>query len=171
MKNLVLLISLIILTNSFAQEKEYLVTLKNDTVFGKIYRSTNFTNPSKITFKIKDENGNKSLINPSEIKVIKSLKGVDGDCFIVPYNNQFYLKKIISGRINVYQLINAAILYVSKENSEIFATDIGLFSRKKSKQQIRLLLADNLEIVKELDVLKGSSKNILKLINKYNAMY
>ncbi len=38
-----------------AQEKEYIVTTENDTIYGKIIRATKHLNPSKVVYKIKDE--------------------------------------------------------------------------------------------------------------------
>ena len=161
--------ALLISFKGASQQREYIVTNNNDTIYGKIIRGNNFLNPSKVFFKIKDEKGKKTLINPSETKAIRSLKGVDGDCFIVTIYDEWFLKKIIDGRIKVYQLIDGVLMYVSKDDSKIMSTDIGLFfTRKKSHAQIRPLLEDNEEILKEYDTLEGSIKNIFQMIEKYN---
>ena len=168
LKFLLLLILCLPLT-SISQEKEYIVTTTNDTIYGKIIRGTNWLDTSDVIFKIKDDNGNKEVIDPSEIKTIRSLKGTDGDCFIITLYDEWYLKKIIDGRIKVYQLLDGVTLYVSKDDSDIISTDIGwFFSSQKAHSQIRPLIEDAPSILKEYDSLDGSSKNILRLIEKYN---
>lgn len=156
-------------TTAKSQEKEYLVTINNDTIYGKIIRGTNYLNPSKIIFKIKDEKGKKRKINPSKVKTIRSIKGVDGDCYIKTIYGDWFIKKIIDGRIQVYQLIDGVVFYVSKDNSEIVSTDIGwFFSGKKAHSQVRPLIEDNPKILKEFDTLKGTENNIKYIIEKYN---
>jgi hypothetical protein len=164
-----IVLTLFISFKSISQEKEYIVTNNNDTIYGKVIRGTNWLNTSEVIFKIKDNKGKKTLIKPSEVKTIRSLKGVDGECFIITIYDKWFLKKIIDGRIKVYQLIDGTILYVSKDDSDIMSTDIGLFfSSKKAHSQIRPLIEDNPSILKEYNSLKGSSKNILRIIKKYN---
>ena len=154
---------------SISQEKEYIVTNNNDTIFGKVIRGTNYLNPTKVTFKIKNKKGKKTLINPSEVKTIRSMRGIDGDCYISTIYDKWFIKKIINGRIKVYQLIDGVIFYVSKDDSQIVSTDIGwFFSGKKAHAQVRLLIEDNSEILKEFDSLKGSERNIMYIIKKYN---
>ena len=154
---------------SISQEKEYIVTNNNDTIFGKVIRGTNYLNPTKVTFKIKNKKGKKTLINPSEVKTIRSMRGIDGDCYISTIYDKWFIKKIINGRITVYQLIGGVVFYVSKDDSKIVSTDIGwFFSGKKAHAQVRLLIEDNSEILKEFDSLKGSERNIMYIIKKYN---
>ena len=112
---------------SISQEKEYIVTNNNDTIFGKVIRGTNYLNPTKVTFKIKNKKGKKTLINPSEVKTIRSMRGIDGDCYISTIYDKWFIKKIINGRITVYQLIGGVVFYVSKDDSKIVSTDIGWF--------------------------------------------
>jgi hypothetical protein len=154
---------------SISQEKEYIVTNNNDTIYGKVIRGTNYLNTSKVVFKIKDENGKKTIIKPSEVKTIRSIKGVDGNCYITTIYDEWFIKRVINGRIKVYQLIDGVIFFVSKDDSEIISTDIGwFFSDKKAHSQVRLLIEDNPEILKEFDSLKGTEKNIMYIIEKYN---
>jgi hypothetical protein len=154
---------------SISQEKEYIVTNNNDTIYGKVIRGTNYFNPSKVIFKIKNEKGKKTLINPSEVKTIRSIRGIDGDCYISTIYDKWFIKKIINGRIKVYQLIGGVVFYVSKDDSKIVSTDIGwFFSGKKAHAQVRLLVEDNSEILKEFDSLKGSERKIMYIIEKYN---
>lgn len=154
---------------SISQEKEYIVTNNNDTIFGKVIRGTNYLNPTKVTFKIKNKKGKKTLINPSEVKTIRSMRGIDGDCYISTIYDKWFIKKIINGRITVYQLIGGVVFYVSKDDSKIVSTDIGwFFSGKKAHAQVRLLIEDNSEILKEFDSLKGSERNIMYIIKKKN---
>lgn len=166
---LLILISLLISFKSVSQEQEYIVNNSNDTIYGKIIRGTNWLDTSDVIFKFKGNNGKKKLIDPSDIKTIRSLKGTDGDCFIITIYDKWYLKNIIDGRIQVYQLVDGVIFYVSKDDSEIMSTDIGWpLSREKAHSQIRPLIEDNPSILKEYDSLEGSSKNILRIIEKYN---
>lgn len=44
---------------SIFQDKEYIVTKANDTIYGKVTRESSFFNPSKFKFKIKDKNEKK----------------------------------------------------------------------------------------------------------------
>ncbi|MDG1730492.1 MAG: hypothetical protein P8K68_13150 [Algibacter sp.] len=153
----------------FSQEKEYIVTNNNDTIYGKVIRRTNYLNTRKVIFKIKDENGKKTRIDPSEVKTIRSIKGLDGNCYITTIYGKWFLKKIIDGRIKVYQLIDGVIIFVSKDNSEIVSTDVGwFFSGKKAHEQIRPLLEDDEEVLKQFDSISGNYKNIMSVIKKYN---
>jgi len=154
---------------SKAQEKEYAVTNTNDTIYGKIIRYSSFFDPHDYKFKIKDENGDKTLLEAFDVKLIRSLKGVDGDSYIFPCYNKFFVKRVINGKISLYHSLNPPLVCISKGNSTIEATDIGgFFSREKSHSQIRPLLEDNPEILKEFDTLEGSAKNIYYIIEKYN---
>lgn len=154
---------------SVSQEKEYMVTNNNDTIYGKVIRGTNYLNTSKVIFKIKDDNGKKTIIKPSEVKTIRSIKGVDDNCYITTIYDEWFIKRVINGRIKVYQLIDGVIFFVSKDDSEIVSTDIGwFFSGKKAHSQVRSLIEDNPEILKEFDSLKGTEKNIMYIIEKYN---
>lgn len=171
MKTIILLFNLFFFTVCIAQEKEYAVTKEGDTLYGKITRANSFFNPSKVRFKIKDENGNKRLLYPNEVETIKSLKGVDGQCIIKTVYNKWFVKMIIDGKIKVYQLIDGVIFYTSKYNSEIKLNDFGGFNiKKESHSKIRLLLNDNADILKEFDSLDGTQKNILYIIKKYNTL-
>ena len=164
-----LLLTLCLPVTSNSQEKEYIVTTTNDTIYGKVIRGTNLLNTSKVLFKIKDKNGKKTLIKPNEVKTIRSIKGIDGNCFITTIYDKWFIKKIISGRINVYLLVDGVTYFVSKDDSKITSTDIGwFFSSKKAHAQVRPLIEDNPEILKEFDTLKGSEKNMLYIIKKYN---
>ena len=154
---------------SVSQEKEYLVTNNNDTIYGKVIRGTNYLNTSKVIFKIKDDTGKKTIIKPSEVKTIRSIKGVDGNCYITTIYDEWFIKRVINGRIKVYQLIDGVIFFVSKDDSDIVSTDIGwFFSGKKAHSQVRSLIEDNPEILKEFDTLKGTEKNTMYIIEKYN---
>ncbi|UOY05511.1 hypothetical protein L0P88_16340 [Muricauda sp. SCSIO 64092] len=157
------------MTVSIGQEKEYVVTKGGDTLYGIVSRATKFLNPSKVIFKIKILEGDKKLLDPSEIKTIRSFKGVDGDCTIKTAYDKWFVKMIIDGRIKVYQLIDGVIFFTSKDNSEIVLTDFGGFnSRKESQTRIKSLVQDNAKILKEFDTLKGTQKEILYIIEKYN---
>ncbi|WP_418509350.1 hypothetical protein [Corallibacter sp.] len=155
-----------------SQNREYVVTKNNDTIYGKLMRTSSIINPSKIGYVIKDMNGEKHDLHPKDVKLLRSLKGVDGDCVILPYNDDFFIKEIISGRICVYQHIDNVIYLVSKDGGKITYIDSGLFwSPKKAHAQIRALIMHNSEILKIFDSMKGSEKNVFYIINKYNAVY
>jgi len=171
LRSLKIFIALLFFTTlkSIAQEKEYFITNDNDTIYGEISRSINILNTAEVRFKIEDEYGNKSLINPSEIKLIKSIDGVDGDCVIATIYDQWFLKRIINGKIKVYQLVDGILFFTSKDNSEITSTDFGGFNtRENSLNRIRPLIEDNPTILEEFSSMKGTQKNILYIIQKYN---
>lgn len=171
MKSLRIITALILFisSNCLAQEEEYIVTNSNDTVFGKITRSTNLLNTAEVRYKIKDINGNKSLIDPGKVKFIKSLDGVDGDCIIATVYDRWFIKRIINGRIKVYQLVDGIIFFTSKDGSEIVSNDFGGFNRREdSMDRIRPLIEDNAVILEEFNSMKGSQKDIIYIIEKYN---
>lgn len=171
MRSLKIFIALFFLINTknIAQEKEYIVTNSNDTIYGKLTRSINYLNTSEIRFKIKDDNGNKNLINPSEVRILRSIDGVDGDCYIATIYDKWFLKRIINGKIKVYQLVDGILFFTSKDDSEINSTDFGGFNnREYSLDRIRPLIEDNSIILEEFNSMKGSQKNILYIIEKYN---
>lgn len=154
---------------SISQEKEYVITNKNDTIYGKVIRGSNFLNPSKVIFKIKNKEGKKFVINPSEVKTIRSIKGIDGNCHITTIYDKWFIKRIIEGRIKVYQLIDGVLIFVSKDDSEIVSTDIGwFFAGKKAHAEVRALIDDNPEILKEFDTLRGNQDNCMYIIEKYS---
>lgn len=164
------IISLLLLSiQTISQEREYIITNDNDTIYGKVRRSTNYLNTAEVRYKIKDEAGNKYLIDPAEVKFIRSLKGVDGDCLIATVYDEWFLKRIINGRIKVYQLVDGIIFFTSKDGSDIVSNDFGgLNKREDSKDRIRTLIQDNPAILEEFNALKGSQKDILYIIQKYN---
>jgi hypothetical protein len=168
LKTLIIL-ALFVSFTSVSQDKEYVITNDNDTIYGKVIRGTNYLNSSKVIFKIKKEDGKKALIKPSEVKAIRSIKGVDGDCYITTIYDKWFIKRIIDGKIKVYQLIDGVLYFVSKDDSEIVPTDIGwFFSSEKAHFQVRALIEDNPEILEEFDSLDGTEKNIMYIIEKYN---
>ncbi|RZN82893.1 MAG: hypothetical protein EVB11_06890 [Winogradskyella sp.] len=172
MKQTILFFTLLILAVSTAQEKEYVVTKKGDTIYGKVTRATGFLNPSKVKFKIKDINGDKKVLNPKNVETIKSLKGIDGKSIIKTVYDDWYVKLIIDGKIKVYQLVDGIIFFISKDNSKIKSNDFGGFNnRKESHSRIRPLFSDNPTILKEFDSLVGTEKNIKYMIEKYNSLY
>lgn len=167
--SLLILFLLSVFTTATAQESEFLITKNNDSIFGEIRRNTTFFNPTRVRFKIKDEKGDKKLIDPAEIKQIRSFNGLYGDCIIKPVHDEWYAKRIIDGKIEVYMMLDEVIFYTSKNNSDLEFKDFGGFnSRKNAHAEIRPLVADNPEILEEFDTLSGSQKNILYIIEKYN---
>ncbi len=154
---------------SHAQEREYIVTKSKDTIYGSVTRGTKIFNPAEVKLKFKDEAGNESVIDPAEVKTIRSLNGVDGDSFISTIHDQWFVKRIVDGRIKIYKFMDVALLFISKDDSEITSAEFGGFSpRSKGHAQIKELIKDNPEISMEFDTMKGSEKNILYIINKYN---
>lgn len=160
---------LIITLDCLGQQEEYIVTNSNDTIFGKISRSINYLNSAEVRFKIKDNNGNKSLIDPGEIKFLKSIDGVDGDCTIATIYDKWFIKRILDGKIKVYQLVDGLLFFTSKNNSEIISNDFGgLNNRVNSLNRIRPLIEDNPIILEEFNSISGSQKDILYILEKYN---
>ncbi|APG59857.1 hypothetical protein LPB144_05260 [Christiangramia salexigens] len=128
-------------------------------------------NTAEVRFKIKDTTGNKSRIDPGKVKFIKSSNSVDGDCIIATVYGKWFIKRIINGRIKVYQLVDGIIFFTSKDDSEVISNDFGgLHKREDSKERIRPLIEDNAIILQEFNSMKGSEKNILHIIEKYNAL-
>lgn len=153
----------------FAQEREYIVTNSNDTIYGSVKRKTDLLVMPGVKYMFKDEQGNKTQVDPAGIKLMRSLDGVDGDCYIATAYGRWFAKRIIEGRIEVYQTVDSTIFYVSKDGSDLEFKDFGGFgSRKTAHAEIRPLFVDNPEILKEFDALKGSHANILYMIQKYN---
>jgi len=169
-KQCLLLCALFLITlQGQAQEREYIVTKSKDTIYGSVTRGTRILNPAEVQLKFKDEAGNKSIIAPAEVKTIRSLNGVDGDSFIYTIHDQWFVKRIIDGRIKVYKFMDVALLFISKDDSEITSAEFGGFSpRSKGHAQIKEMIKDNPEISLEFDTMKGSEKNIFYIINKYN---
>ncbi|ARV08790.1 hypothetical protein BTO05_03730 [Winogradskyella sp. PC-19] len=121
MKTILLCFNLFIFAVCTAQEHEYLVTKKGDTIYGKVTRATSFLNPSKIKFKA--INGDKKTLLPEDVETIKSLKCVDGQSIIKTIYDEWYIRLVIDGRIKVYQLLDGVIFYTSKDGSKIRLND------------------------------------------------
>tara|TARA_R110000868_G_scaffold27279_2_gene103869 strand:- start:9 stop:551 length:543 start_codon:yes stop_codon:yes gene_type:complete len=160
-------------TVSKAQEKEYIVTFENDTIYGNVKRKMDY-GYARNNFKFKEKKQKKRVIKPDEIKFFQTIDGFDGNGFFESINKTYFLQRIINGRIKLYISVGnlqgeAPSYYFSKDNSIINSSSIGdTFSREKSHNQIRKLIEDKPEILKEFDLLKGSKKNIKYIINKYN---
>jgi len=171
LKTFPILIVLFLYTiNCFAQE-EYMVTNENDTIYGEISRSLNLLNTAKVGYKIKSADGRKSRIDPAKIKFIRSLDGVDGDCIIAPIYDEWFVKRILDGRIKVYQLVDGIVFFTSKDDSDIILNDFGgLNNREDSMDRIRPLIEDNSVILQEFNSLKGSQRDIIYIIEKYNKL-
>lgn len=113
----------------------------------------------------------KQKLNPAQVKLIRSFKGVDGNCTIITVNNDF-AKEVISGRVQVFQLLSSPIFYISKDKGEITIAHFGGFSsRKKAEEQISKLLSDNPAIFEEFKTLNANEKNIFYILKKYNQYY
>ena len=165
----ILLFLLLFTTNNFAQEKEYIVSNENDTIYGKVKRSTDPIFPGRTCFKIKTEDGQKVKVKPSEFKYVSTIDGLDGESFFVSWADKFFLKRIIDGKIKVYLDLQISMYFTSKEGSSISLTDFGgIVSRKKPYSQARELIKDNPQVLKEFDSLSGRLKNILYIIKIYN---
>lgn len=153
----------------FAQEKEYIVTNSNDTIYGTLKRKFDLLDRPGVNYIFRDEQEKKRQLDPAEIKLIRSLDGVDGNSYIATAYGRWYAKRIIEGRIEVYQTVDSTIFYVSKDGSDLEFKNFGGFgSRKTAHAEIRPLFVDNPEILEEFDTLKGSHANILYIIQKYN---
>lgn len=152
-----------------AQEREYIVTNYGDTIYGKVTRGMNLFKSAEVILNLEDEEGHKQVINPAKVKTVRSFDGVDGDSFITTIHDQWFIKRIVDGRIKIYKWMDAAVLFISKDDSEITSAEFGgLFNRKKSHEQVRALIQDNPSILAEFDTMKGSERNIFYIIEKYN---
>lgn len=154
---------------AMSQNIEYYITKSDDTIYGKITRRANWLQPNQMGFNIKPEHSKKIDIAIEDVKIIRSFKGVDGNCIIITIYDKWYLKQTISGKINVFVLLDGSLVFVSKMDSEPMVTDIGVpFLGEKAKAQIRPLLVDNLGILRDFDEQNASAKNLLTAIKKYN---
>ncbi|WP_027137983.1 hypothetical protein [Gaetbulibacter saemankumensis] len=176
MKKIIILVIGILIschTVSNAQEKEYIVTFENDTIYGNVKRKMDY-GYARYNFKFKEKKQKKRIIKPSEVKFFQTIDGFDGKGFFESINKTYFLQRIITGKINLYISVGnlqgqAPSYYFSKDGSEINSSSIGYtFSRGKSHTQIRKLIEDKPEILKEFDSLKGNKKNIEYIIKKYN---
>lgn len=153
----------------FAQEKEYIVTNSNDTIYGTVKRKVDLLVMPGVKYMFKDEQGNKTEVDPEWIRFIRSLDGVDGDSYIATAYGKWFAKRIIEGRIEVYQAVDSSVFFTSKDGSDLEFKEFGGFaSRKIGHEEVRPLLVDNPVILQEFDSLEGSSANILYIIKKYN---
>ena len=152
-----------------AQEKEYIVTNSNDTIYGTVKRKFDLLDRPGVDYIFRDEQGKKTQVDPAEIRLIRSLDGVDGNSYIATAYGRWFAKRIIEGRIEVYQTVDSTVFYLSKDGSDLEFKDFGGFgSRKKAHAEVRPLFVDNPVILEEFDTLKGSHANILYIIQKYN---
>ena len=156
----------------FAQEKEYIVTNSNDTIYGTLKRKFDLLDRPGVKYILRDEQGKKRQLDPAEVRILRSLDGADGNSYIATAYGRWYAKRIIEGRIDLYQTVDGNIFYVSKDGSDLEFKNFGGFgSRKNAHAEIRPLFLDNPEILEEFDTLKGSHANILYIIQKYNDFY
>ena len=153
----------------FAQEREYIVTNSNDTIYGTVRRKLDLWGTPGVKYKFRNEQGNKMRIDPARIRFIRSLDGVDGDSYIATAYGRWFAKRIIEGKIEVYQTVDGSISYTTKDGSDLEFKEFGGFaSRKTGHAEVRPLLVDNPAILEEFDSMKGSYVNILYIIQKYN---
>lgn len=155
-----------------AQQKEYIVSYTHDTIYGEIKRKSNLLNPSKVDYKIKLSNGARVDIDPREIKYIKTFNGVDGNSLLEAYAESSFVKLVLDGRIRLYHMPDSAIHFISKDQSDIKMTNIGLlFTNEQAHKELEDLLLDNRDIYNEFMELKGTFKNIRYIIEKYNSTF
>lgn len=167
--SLILLFFVVSFETGFAQEREYIVTNSHDTIYGSLKRKFDLLDRPGVDYILRDEQGNKIKVDPAETRLLRSLDGVDGDCFIATAYGRWFAKRIIEGKIDVFQTVDSTIFYVSKDGSELEFKNFGGFaSRKTGHEEVRPLFLDNPEILEEFDALKGSQANILYIIQKYN---
>ncbi|MBU2945782.1 hypothetical protein [Zobellia uliginosa] len=169
-----LIIMILIYNNCMSQNKEYIVTFDNDTIYGKVKRRTDLGGPklTQFHYKFKEDNKKYRPIKPSEVKFFHTIDGVDGDAFFVSRDKHFFLERIVDGEIRLFKSVVSLAnekpsYYYIKNNSILRSTSIGT-SRKKSHGQIRTLLEDKPKILQEFETLKGSLDNIKYIIEKYN---
>ena len=188
-------------TGIHSQNDDYVISQKNDTIYGSFSSlSTKFTsNDKKIKIKVDPNKYKGYYLDFSE----ESYESVDSP---YPGEDRIFLHIIASGKINLYIHIsssssvmpmgggmvfggtkingvqvggmpmsnttfNIEVDYITSKNGarpEItFSNDI--IPKKKYKEAVRNLIYDDKELVKELDSLKGSTKNLIYIIEEYNA--
>ena len=164
-----------ICVNCIAQNKEYIVTFDNDTIYGKVKRKVDYgTTYAEYNFKFKDSNKKNSVIKPNEVRLFHTIDGQDGDAYFVSRDKHFFLERVFDGKIKFYKSVGEAMgdsptYYYIKDNSILRSTKVGTtFARKTAHTQIRKLLEDKPELLVEFDSLKGSLENIKYIIEKYN---
>ncbi|MFV0573549.1 MAG: hypothetical protein ACK5M1_14165 [Xanthomarina gelatinilytica] len=170
MRSFTLSLCLFITHIHLAQEREYMVTKNKDTIYGSIKRSFNLFDKD-IVFKLEDATGKKTRIDVNEIKCLRLFDGVDGNSYIVTIYDTWFLKRIVEGEIEVFEMLSTPLFYVSKNGSELEFIDMGMpFARKKAHAQLRPYFIDNPELLEEFDSMQGTEKNILYIIKKYNSL-
>jgi hypothetical protein len=167
------LIICIFLLNTYyinSQNQDYLITKKNDTLFGKVIRC-NYDN-------CKLKVGKKKIKYNSEEIIEFKRKGYNYEFVESPfswdYGERIYLHRVLSGKINLYSKVidtqHGIVAYCLSKNGselvEVFTNDV--FSNKTRHRETRKYIKDNVSLTKEFDEMKGKIKNIKYILNKYN---
>ena len=176
LKNSIKVILFFSLTCS-AQKTEYLVTNKNDTIYG-----------NKISIK------RKNILTDGKNKIEFNLDTISG--YYLSKNNYYfervisphsrnknrasiYLIKLTEGRIKLYLYFDGygtdfqKELYISKNNSELKKIPIGRikFGLKSTYEEIRPFIEDDSLTVSKLESIDPKKDAFVNLINEYNKRF
>lgn len=200
--NFFILLSFLLSITAYSQNDDYLISDKNDTIYGRIiisFKTKFIPNGSKTKVEI-DPNVYKGYHIDSSSESYESVKSP------YLYGENIFLNIITSGKINLYAHVipssggvnmggmvfggttingvrvggmpigggvstGGKVDYItSKNGSKPEITFTGdLIPKKKHKEAVKELIRDDIELVNELDTLNASTKNLIYIIEKYNA--
>lgn len=163
---------------SQAQDKDYVVTQQNDTIYGRLK-----PNIGKIKL---EHDGTVSKFGLGEIKsVYRAKTDMMMRNLVLPESSKpSWILCMEYGRINLYAQRSPVItdqddmamtfdyFYIQKDNSEIFrvkGSGLKDSNGKKSKSFFRDMIADNPDVLSKFDASRSFTlKKIRKLIELYN---
>lgn len=152
--------------------KGYVILLTGDTLMGEIRNNLKkeFDNYTKATFR-KTEKDPVKTYRPDKIKeyavngTAYISRNVDGD--------QVFVKRLSQGALNLYELQTEVMqmndvkiksdYYMEKGTGEFVKIKSGKF-----KKQLSDVMADNQEVIKDIETEKYEYDNILEVFNAYN---
>lgn len=172
---LIVIIMLGINLKGFSQTKYYkgyVVLLTGDTLLGEIRNNLKreFSNFSKATFR-KTEKDPVKTYRPDKIKEYV----VDGTAYISRNvgGEQVFVKRLSQGALNLYELQTEVMQMndVKVKSDYYMEKGAGEFVKIKSgkfKKQLTDVMADNQDVIKDIETEKYEYDNILEVFNAYN---
>ena len=164
-------------------QKDYAITIENDTIYGKIISSFGEK-------KIKTKNG-KILISVENYKAYYKKKGkkhFEAIVYPLQYNTGelFFEQRLVSGEISLYESVHSesvtfdpnntqfahsktsTYLYVLKGYLPSILSTNGMFQSNKRHKKVLSLISDNSKLAEKFKTMSGSIKNIKYILTEYN---